>query len=145
MATAAVIGSGPNGLAAAITVAEAGVETTVFERNQWIGGACSTAEVTLPGFKHDLGASVFPMGVVSPFISSLELELPWIQPDAPCAHPLDDGTAVMLERGVAATADGLDAADGERYKRTFGYLAEGFAELAEEIPGRSFIFRDIPG
>jgi phytoene dehydrogenase-like protein len=63
------------------------------------------------------------------------LVLPWIQPDAPCAHPLDDGTAVMLERGVAATADGLDAADCERYKRTFGYLAEGFAELAEEILG----------
>ena len=135
MATAAVIGSGPNGLAAAITVAEAGVETTVFERNASFGGACSTAEVTLPGFRHDLGASVFPMGFVSPFIRSLELDLPWIQPDAPCAHPLDDGTAVMLERGAAATADGLDAADRERYTRTFGYLAESFNALAEEILG----------
>ena len=96
MAKATVIGAGPNGLAAAITVAGAGVETTLFERNERVGGACSTAEVTLPGFKHDLGASVFPMGVVSPFIRSLGLDLPWIQPDAACAHPLEDGTAVML-------------------------------------------------
>lgn len=135
MATAAVIGAGPNGLAAAITVAAAGVETTLFERNERVGGACSTAEVTLPGFKHDLGASVFPMGIVSPFVRSLGLDLPWIQPDAACAHPLDDGTAVMLERGVGATADGLDRADRERYLRTFGYLAEGFEELAGEILG----------
>ena len=155
MATAAVIGAGPNGLAAAITVAGAGVETTLFERNERVGGACSTAEVTLPGFKHDLGASVFPMGMVSPFFRSLGrsaksgppaarkddnnnglgLDLPWIQPDAACAHPLDDGTAVMLERGVAATADGLDRADRERYLRTFEYLAEGFEELAGEILG----------
>lgn len=133
MATAAVIGAGPNGLAAAITVAGSGVETTLFERNERVGGACSTAEVTLPGFKHDLGASVFPMGMVSPFIRSVGLDLPWIQPDAACAHPLDDGTAVMVERGVAATADGLDRADRERYVRTFGYLAQGFEELAGEI------------
>src|SRR5580704_13109334 len=106
MATAVVIGSGPNGLAAAITVAAAGIETTVFERNAWVGGACSTAQVTLPGFRHDLGASVFPMGFVSPFFRGLSIEIPWIQPDAPCAHPLDDGTAVMVERGVAATAGG---------------------------------------
>ena len=71
MVIAAVIGAGPNGLAAAITVAAAGVETTVFERNASVGGACSTAEVTLPGFRHDLGASVFPMGVASPFLRSL--------------------------------------------------------------------------
>ncbi len=135
MTTAAVIGAGPNGLAAAITVAAAGVETTLFERNEKVGGACATAAVTLPGFKHDLGASVFPMGLVSPFITSLGLELPWIQPDAACAHPLDDGTAVMLERRVAATADGLDRVDRERYMRTFGYLAEEFAELAGEILG----------
>ena len=151
MARAAVIGAGPNGLAAAITVAAAGVETTLFERNASVGGACSTAEVTLPGFRHDLGASVFPMAIVSPFLRSLktrttpdssaelrndkesELDLPWIHPDAPCAHPLDDGTAVMLERGVAASADGLDRADRERYIRTFGYLAEGFEALAEDL------------
>ena len=133
MAEAAIIGSGPNGLAAAITVAAAGVATTVFERNERIGGACSTAEVTLPGFRHDLGASVFPMGVVSPFFRSLPIEIPWIQPDAPCAHPLDDGTAVMLERSVERTADGLDAADRARYVRTFRTLAEEFEELAEDI------------
>src|ERR1700690_2293457 len=120
MATAAVIGAGPNGLAAAITVAAAGVETTVFERSTRIGGACSTAELTLPGFRHDLGSSVYPMGIASPFFRSLPIDIPWIQPDAPCAHPLDDGTAVMLERGVEATADGLGAADRGRYRGGVG-------------------------
>jgi phytoene dehydrogenase-like protein len=133
MVHAQVIGSGPNGLAAAITVAAAGVETTVYERNAQIGGACSTAELTLPGFRHDLGSSVYPMGAVSQFFRSLPIEIPWIQPNAPCAHPLDDGSAVMLERGVDATADGLDAADRARYMRTFGYLAEGFEALAEDL------------
>ena len=135
MDTAAVIGSGPNGLAAAITLADAGVLTTVYERNERIGGGCSTAEVTLPGFRHDLGSSVYPMGIVSEFFRGLPFQLPWIQPDAPCAHPLDDGTAVMLERSVQATADGLDAADRERYIRTFAYLAERFADLTDDLLG----------
>ena len=71
--TANIIGSGPNGLAAAITLAELGIAVTVYERNAWIGGACSTAEGTLPGFRHDLGSSVYPLGVCSPFFSSLPL------------------------------------------------------------------------
>src|ERR1700722_19670089 len=133
MANATIIGSGPNGLAAAITVAAAGVATTVFERNERIGGGCSTAEITLPGFRHDLGSSVYPMGVASPFFRSLPIEIPWIQPDAPCAHPLVDGTAVMLERSVERTADGLDAADRARYVRTYRSLAEEFEELAANI------------
>ena len=105
--TANVIGSGPNGLAAAITLAQRGVSVTVFERSQCIGGACSTAEITLPGFKHDLGSSCYPMGVASPFFNSLPLAkygLRWIEPEAPLAHPLDDGTAVMLEHDLDRTA-----------------------------------------
>jgi phytoene dehydrogenase-like protein len=133
MASATVIGSGPNGLAAAITLARTGVETTVFERNQQIGGACSTAQVTLPGFRHDLGSSVYPMGAASPFFRSLPFSLPWIQPGACCAHPLDDGTAVMLERSVAATAAGLDAADRKAYLCAMRPLAEGFEALVDDL------------
>jgi phytoene dehydrogenase-like protein len=133
MATAAVIGSGPNGLAAAITVAAAGVQTTVFERNERIGGACSTAEATLPGFRHDLGSSVYPMGLASPFFRSLALNVPWIQPDAPCAHPLDDGSAVMLERSVDATAAGLDAEDGDAYRSLMAASSEHFLDLVEDL------------
>src|SRR5947209_12397030 len=103
MPTAAIIGSGPNGLSAAITLARAGISVAVRERNQQIGGACSTAEVTLPGFRHDLGSSAFPMGVASPFFRSLPLEqygLRWIEPELPLAHPLDDGTAVALHHAL---------------------------------------------
>src|ERR1700744_5518451 len=98
--TANIIGCGPNGLACAIALAQAGVRVTVYERSADVGGACSTGEVTLPGFHHDLGSSVYPLGVASPFFRPLPLErhgLRWIEPDAPLAHPLDDGTAVMLE------------------------------------------------
>ncbi len=105
--TANVVGSGVNGLAAALVLAQHGVAVTVFERNRQIGGACSTGEITLPGFHHDLGSSAYPMGVASPFFRTLPLErfgLRWIQPDAPLAHPLDDGTAVMLERSLDDTA-----------------------------------------
>ena len=133
MPTAAVIGSGPNGLAAAITVAAAGVETTVFERNEQIGGGCSTAETTLPGFRHDLGSSVYPMGLASPFFRSLPIKIPWIQPDAPCAHPLDDGTAVLLERSIEATVAGLDAVDRDAYRSLLATISEHFLELAEDL------------
>ncbi len=133
MATAAIIGSGPNGLAAAITVARAGLKTSVYERNSRIGGGCSTAETTLPGFHHDLGSSVYPMAEVSPFFRGLPLDIPWIQPNAPCAHPLDDGTAVMLERTIEATIAGLDAADGASYRSMLTAVTEQFAQLAEEI------------
>ena len=72
--TANIVGSGPNGLAAAVTLAQCGIAVTVFERNEGIGGACSTAELTLPGFRNDVGSSCFPMGVASPFFRSLPLE-----------------------------------------------------------------------
>ncbi|MBV9296071.1 MAG: NAD(P)/FAD-dependent oxidoreductase, partial [Acidobacteriaceae bacterium] len=105
--SAIVIGSGPNGLAAAITLAQAGVDVEVREAAPIAGGAARSGELTLPGFLHDLGSAVYPMGVSSPFFSSLPLEkhgLDWIRSPAPLAHPLDDGTAVILERDIAATA-----------------------------------------
>jgi phytoene dehydrogenase-like protein len=106
MRSANIIGSGPNGLAAAITLAQRGVAVTVYERNTTPGGACATGEVTLPGFHHDLGSSAYPLGIASPFFRSLPLEqhgLRWIQPAAAIAHPLDGGRAYTLEATVAAT------------------------------------------
>src|SRR5436190_15788602 len=92
---AVVVGSGPNGLAAAITLARAGCSVLVFEANATIGGgARSSAELTLPGFVHDLCSAIHPLAVSSPFFRDLPLEqfgLRWIQPDIPLAHPLDDG------------------------------------------------------
>ena len=133
MLTATIIGSGPNGLSAAIVLAAAGLATTVLERNRQIGGACSTAETTLPNFRQDLGSSVYPMGVASPFFRSLPINIPWIEPTAPCAHPLDDGTAVMLEHSIEATIATLDACDASRYRSLMVPLASKFAELSEDI------------
>jgi len=133
--TASVIGSGPNGLSAAIVLAAAGLATTVFERNAQIGGACSTAEITLPNFRQDLGSSVYPMGVASPFFRSLPVNIPWIEPTAPCAHPLDDRTAVMLEHSIEATVATLDACDASRYRSLIAPVTSKFAELSEDILG----------
>ena len=123
--TANIVGSGPNGLAAAVTLAQCGIAVTVFERNEGIGGACSTAELTLPGFRNDVGSSCFPMGVASPFFRSLPLEefgLRWIEPPAPLAHPLDDGTAVMLEHDVEATAGQFEPHDARAWRALMGQI-----------------------
>src|ERR1700757_2872810 len=133
MPTATIIGSGPNGLSAAIVLAAARVSTTVFERNVQIGGACSTAETTLPNFRQDLGSSVYPMGVASPFFRSLPIKIPWIEPAAPCAHPLDDGTAVLLEHSVEDTVANLEACDGRKYRSLLVPLVKCFSELIGEI------------
>ena len=130
-----MIGAGPNGLAAAITLAKAGLAVTLTERNAWAGGACATRELTLPGFRHDLGASVFPMGAASPFLRGLGVDLPWVEPPACCAHPLDDGSAVMLERTLADTAAQLDADDRAAYRTLLEPVSERFLELAEDLLG----------
>ena len=134
--TANIIGSGPNGLAAAITLAQRGVAVTVYERNAQLGGACSTAEVTLPGFRHDLGASVFPLGVASPFFRALPLEqygLRWIQPDAPLAHPLDDGTALLLEHSLDATAAQFNAHDARAWRLLLASSVRDWPTLVNEV------------
>jgi phytoene dehydrogenase-like protein len=136
MRTANIIGSGPNGLAAAITLAQAGVAVTVYERNLRIGGACSTAEVTLPGFHHDLGSSVYPMGIASPFFRSLPLPqhgLRWIDPEASFAHPFDDGTAVVQERTPFRMGDQLEAHDAQAWRRFFNPIVRHWGELSVEV------------
>jgi len=98
---AAVVGSGPNGLSAAIELARNGHSVTVYEANTTIGGGCRSAELTLPGFVHDACSAFHPLGAASPFFRELDLSregLEWIEPPAALAHPLDDGTAVLLER-----------------------------------------------
>ncbi|WP_041597189.1 phytoene desaturase family protein [Granulicella tundricola] len=137
MPTASIIGSGPNGLSAAITLAQAGLETTVYERNAQAGGGCSTGEITLPGFRHDLGSSAYPLGIASPFFNSLpfEVPIPWVQPPAACAHPLDDGTAVLLERSLADTIENLDAADARKYRSLIEPIADAFPRLIVDLLG----------
>ena len=134
-ADAIVIGSGPNGLAAAITLAQAGVKVTVVEAAHSIGGGCRSAELTLPGFSHDVCASVFPLGIGSPFFRTLPLEqhgLEWIQPDAPLAHPLDDGRVAVLERSIEGTAAALGR-DGIAWKEVVGSLAEKWNDVAGDL------------
>lgn len=134
--TANIVGSGPNGMAAAVTLAQCGVAVTVFERNENIGGACSTAELTLPGFKNDVGSSCFPMGVASPFFRSLPLEefgLRWIEPPAPLAHPLDNGTAVMLEHDVEATAAQFGRHDARAWSALMGPSVRDWTQLVEAV------------
>lgn len=113
---ACVIGSGPNGLAAAIVLAHAGMEVEVFEAESEIGGAVRTLDLTLPGFHHDFGSAVHPIAAGSPFFRSLPLAdygLEWIHPPAPLAHPFDNGTAITLERNLTAAEAELGE-DGRR-------------------------------
>jgi phytoene dehydrogenase-like protein len=110
---AVVIGAGPNGLAGAIKLAESGLQVTVHEAAKTVGGGCRTAELTLPGFRHDVCAAVLPLARNSPAFAGLDLE--WIDPPAPAAHALDSG-AVVLERTLEDTVGGLGV-DGTPYRR----------------------------
>src|SRR6202040_3455538 len=132
---ACVIGAGPNGFAAAIVLAQAGVHVDVLEAQVQPGGAARTMELTLPGFKHDFGSAVYPLGAGSPFFSSLPLMahgLEWIQSPAALAHPLDDGTAVMLERGLDNSTDSLGI-DGPAWNKLMRPFAERWTEFAPEV------------
>ena len=135
---AVVVGSGPNGLAAAITVAQTGRTVLVIEGQDTIGGGTRTAELTLPGFRHDVCSAVHPLGIGSPFFSTLPLAqhgLEWIQPPAPVAHPLDDGTAVLIERSVKLTADGLGR-DAGKYSGLMGSLDSDWPVLQTFLLGQ---------
>jgi phytoene dehydrogenase-like protein len=106
LASAVVVGSGPNGLAGAIALAQAGLDVEVHEAEPELGGGLRSVELTLPGFVHDLCASVHPLGAGSPFFRGLALDVEWVHPDAPAAHPFDDGTALLLERDLAGAGCG---------------------------------------
>jgi phytoene dehydrogenase-like protein len=130
---AIVVGSGPNGLAAAIVLARAGRSVLVVEGRDTIGGGLRTEELTLPGFRHDTCSAIHPLGIASPFMRTVPLSehgIEWIQPPAPLAHPLDDGGAVLLERSLAETATGLGP-DGQAWQRLFAPLVEASDDLVE--------------
>jgi phytoene dehydrogenase-like protein len=132
---ACVIGAGPNGLAAAIVLAQAGMSVEVLEAQSTPGGAARTLELTLPGFRHDFGSAVFPLGAGSPFFSSLPLAnhgVQWIHSPATLAHPLDDGTAVMLERDLDKTKNSLGI-DGPAWDKLMRPFVERWTEFAPEI------------
>jgi len=133
--TAAIVGSGPNGLAAAIVLARAGFAVDVREASSVVGGATRSAALTLPGFVHDLGSAVHPLAVTSPFFSTLPLAeggLHWIWPSAELAHPLDDGTAVVVEREVNDTAAQLGH-DAAAYRRLYSPLVAGWDSLRHDL------------
>ncbi len=134
---AVVIGSGPNGLSAAITMAQHGKSVVVYEAQKNIGGGARSAEMTLPGFIHDVCSSVYPLAIGSPFFRSLPLArhgLERIQPPAAVAHPFDDGTAVTQERSVEATAAQLGS-DEKSYRKLMTPLVAGWDGLDVDLLG----------
>lgn len=134
---ACVVGAGPNGLAAAIVLAQAGVQVEVFEAEPQPGGAARTLELTLPGFHHDFGSAVHPLAIGSPFFSSLPLHeygLEWIHSPAALAHPFDDGSAITLERDLSVTAASLGP-DEKAWQKLFAAFADRWEELAEDALG----------
>ncbi len=134
---AIVVGAGPNGLAAGIAIVQTGRSVLVVEGQDTVGGGARSAALTLPGFLHDVCSAVHPLAVGSPFFSTLPLSshgLDWVQPPAPLAHPLDDGTAVMMERSVEATADGLGP-DAAAYRGLFGPLVKDWPKLTDDLLG----------
>ncbi len=134
---AIVIGAGPNGLAAAIVMAQAGCSVTVLEANQQIGGGARSAALTLPGFVHDLCSAVYPLGVGSPFFRTLPLRehgLEWVHAELPLAHPLDGREAAVLQRSLDASAERLGE-DARGYRKLIGPLAENWPSLAADVLG----------
>ncbi|MCA1736210.1 MAG: NAD(P)/FAD-dependent oxidoreductase, partial [Actinobacteria bacterium] len=135
---AVVVGAGPNGLAAAIALAQAGKSVKVIEGAATIGGGARTIELTAPGFRHDVCSAVHPLGLGSPFFRSLPLEdfgLRWVHPPIPFAHPLNARDAVYVHRSVEATAEELGGADGEEYRNRIGPLVNDWDLIENQILG----------
>jgi phytoene dehydrogenase-like protein len=134
---AAVVGSGPNGFAAAITLARQGLSVLLVEASETVGGGLRSAELTLPGFVHDVCSAIHPTALVSPFFRSLSLAehgLEWAFPEVPLAHPLPDGSAALLEADIEATARGLGE-DGKAWRALHGMLTERADDLFPALLG----------
>lgn len=132
---AVVVGSGPNGLAAAITIARKKRSVLLLETSESVGGGARTKELTLPGFRHDVCSAIHPLALASPFFRSLELDrhgLEWIHPPVPLGHPLDDEDAVFLHRSMETTAKELGY-DGEAYSRLMGPLVRNWDYLVRDL------------
>ncbi len=132
---AVVVGAGPNGLSAAIELQRAGLSVLLLEANDTVGGAARTEEATLPGFLHDIGSAVYPLGAASPFFSSLPLVdfgLEWIHPDVPLVHPLDGGEAAILRHDFEETAAALGP-DGSAYRRFLRPLVDGWDDFVNHV------------
>jgi len=132
---AIVVGAGPNGLTAAVTLARAGLSVRVYEGAETVGGSARTAELTLPGFRHDPCSAVHPLGAGSPVLRRLGLEdfgLSWIQPELPLAHPFPDGSAAVLARTAAQTGDSLGR-DGATYRRLVEPFLGSWDDLAADV------------
>jgi phytoene dehydrogenase-like protein len=132
---AVIVGSGPNGLAAGIRLAQNNLSVLIVEANDEIGGGVRSAELTLPGFTHDICSAIHPLAIASPFFQTLPLDrykLEFIQPNASLVHPFDDGSAVLLKKSVEETAANLGA-DGANYKKLVEHLTENFDKLAPDI------------
>lgn len=145
---AVVVGSGPNGLSAGVRLAQAGQSVLIVEAHERPGGGARTAELTLPGFKHDVCSAIHPMGLASPYFQTLPLAehgLEWIRPEIPLAHPFDNGEAAVMYRSVAETAAQFDSSSASAYRLAFDYLTKHFDDLVSDIfaapgiPGHPFV------
>ncbi|MCS3781918.1 phytoene desaturase family protein [Tsukamurella ocularis] len=137
MTTGTVVGGGPNGLAAAITLARAGVETTLLEAGDTVGGGLRSFEAIVPGLIHDHCAAIHPMAVGSPFLATIDLArrgLRWRSAELECVHPLDDGTAGVLRRTVGDTAEGLGP-DGAAWRALFDRPVRNFDKIGPAMLG----------
>jgi phytoene dehydrogenase-like protein len=135
---AVVVGAGPNGLSAALTLALEGWSVELVEGEETIGGGSRSAELTLPGFLHDVCSGVYPLSIGSPFLSRLPLEehgLRWVHPPVPLAHPFDDGTAAVLAMGFEETGESLGSADGRSWRRLLEPFSRHWFALANDILG----------
>lgn len=131
---ATIVGAGPNGLTAAVELARHGMRPLVLERNPTIGGSARTAELTLPGFRHDVCAAIHPTGIASPAFNDIGLDVDWITPDVSFSHPLGGGRVAASYRSVGETAHGLGP-DAATYRRVMEPLVEAMETLLQDVLG----------
>jgi phytoene dehydrogenase-like protein len=141
---AVVVGAGPNGLAAAVYLTRLGQRVLVLEQADEIGGGTRTAQLTLPGFLHDICSAIHPLGIASPFFTELDLDIEWVQPEVPASHPLEGGRSSGVRRDVTETARSFGA-DADRYTRLIGPLVDRASELVDDFVGPMQLIPRNPG